>query len=67
MKTRDQLEHLGAHLTPEELGELLDGFFHARHRTEELHFSLEARRRDTSSLLECLDFDGQLNSFAFSL
>lgn len=65
--SKDELARVAAHLTEEDLGELLDAYFHARHRTNQLTLTVEARRLDTSSLLERIDFDGQLNSFALSL
>lgn len=54
---RSELVKIGSSLTVEDLGELLDAFFHARNRVNELTITVTARRLDTYSPVERLDFD----------
>jgi hypothetical protein len=53
---REELERIGASLTVEDLGELLDAFFHARNRVDTLIITVTARRMDTYSPVERFDF-----------
>ena len=53
---RNELAKIGASLTVEDLGELLDAFFHARNRVESLIITVIARRLDTYSPVERFDF-----------
>lgn len=63
----DELKRIAERLTTEDAGELLAAFFHTRHRVGRLSIQVEARRMDTSSLLETIDFEESQNSFALSL
>lgn len=53
---RAELAGIAAKLTVEELGELLDAFFHSRNRVGNLAITATARRLDTYSVVERLDF-----------
>ena len=57
MHTSEDLARIGAGLTVEDLGELLAAFFWARNRTGPLAITVTARRMDTYSPVERLDFD----------
>lgn len=54
--TTAELKAVGAKLTTEDLGDVLDGFFHARHRVGDLALIVEARRPDTYSIVERIDY-----------
>lgn len=62
--TKPELEHIGRQLTAEDLADLLSAFFHARNRVGNISITVTARREDTYSPVERLDFE---ESKAFNL
>lgn len=53
--TTQELKELGARLTGEDVLDVLDGFFHGRHRVGGVALSVECRRIEDYSIVELLE------------